>query len=125
MSASEPIYLDNAATTRVADEVAEAMVRAMTVDFGNPSSAHRLGGAAARLLEEARERLGRAIGAEPRDVYFTSGGTEANALGVLGAAEVARGRHVVISALEHPSVLEAARRLGGRGFEVTEVAPDE
>src|SRR5437764_4290348 len=121
MSANEFVYLDNAATTRVADEVAQAMVRTMTVDFGNPSSAHRLGGAAARLLEEARERLARAIGAEPRDVYFTSGGTEANALGVLGAAETARGRHLVVSAIEHPSVLEAARRLVARGFELTEV----
>jgi cysteine desulfurase len=118
------VYLDNAATTRVLDEVAEAMLSALTRDYGNPSSAHRLGGAAARLLEEARERLAATLSAEPRDLYFTSGGTEANALGVLGAAEVARARKVVVSAIEHPSVLEAARRLRGRGFEVVEVAPE-
>jgi cysteine desulfurase len=118
------VYLDNAATTRVDDAVAQAMVRAMTVDYGNPSSAHRKGAAAARLLEEARERLAGVLHADPREVYFTSGGTEANAIGVLGAAEVARGRHVVVAAVEHPSVLEAARRLAARGFEVTEVAPD-
>ena len=118
------VYLDNAATTRVDDEVAAAMVRAMTVDYGNPSSAHRKGGAAARLLEEARERLASALHANPPDVYFTSGGTEANAIGVLGVAELLRGRHVVVSAVEHPSVLEAARRLRGRGFEVVEVPPE-
>ena len=121
---SQAVYLDNAATTRVAEEVAQAMVQSMTIDFGNPSSAHRLGGDAARRLEAAREQVARAIGGEPRDVYFTSGGTEANALGTLGVAEVSRGRHVVVSAIEHPSVLEAARRLGGRGFEITEVAPE-
>ena len=118
-----PVYLDNAATTRVDDQVAEAMLRVLTVDYGNPSSAHRMGGRAAALLEEARARVGAAINAEPRDVYFTSGGTEANAIGVLGVAATARGRHVVLSTLEHPSVLEAARRLVAAGFEVTEVAP--
>lgn len=118
------MYLDNAATTRVDDEVAAAMMRVLTVDYGNPSSAHRKGAAAARLLEEARERLAGALHADPRDLYFTSGGTEANAIGVLGVAELARGRHVVVSAIEHPSVLEAARRLRGRGFEVDEVPPD-
>jgi cysteine desulfurase len=124
--AMDAVYLDNAATTRVADEVAAAMMHALTVDYGNPSSAHRLGGAAARLVAEARERVARSLGAEARDVYFTSGGTEANALGTLGAVDDApgrRGRHVVVSAIEHPSVMEAARRLRERGFELTEVAP--
>src|SRR5262245_32494804 len=108
------VYLDNAATTRVDDEAAAAMVQAMTLAFGNPSSAHRKGAEAARLLEQARERLAGALRADPRDLYFTSGGTEANAIGVLGVAELSRGRHVVVSAIEHPAVLEAARRLRGR-----------
>lgn len=123
-AAGAPVYLDNAATTRVDDAVAAAMMHVLTVEYGNPSSVHRLGAAAARLLGEARERLARAIGADPRDVYFTSGGTEANAMGVLGAADVARGRHVVVSAFEHSSVLESARRLKARGFELDEIAPD-
>ncbi|HEX2570669.1 MAG TPA: cysteine desulfurase family protein [Polyangia bacterium] len=118
------IYLDNAATTRVDDAVVEAMVTVMREDFGNPSSAHRLGIAAARRLEEARAELARALGAEARDVYFTSGGTEANTIAVRGVAERSRGRHLVVSAIEHPSVLDLARRLGEQGFEVTEVAPD-
>src|SRR4051812_44010177 len=116
----DAVYLDNAATTRVDDEVARAMVEVMTVDYGNPSSAHRMGLAASRRLEAARAQLAKAIGAEPRDVYFTSGGTEANALGTLGAAEKARGRHVVLSSLEHPSVAEAVKRLAERGFTVSE-----
>jgi cysteine desulfurase len=119
-------YLDNAATTRVDDRVAGAMVQAMTVDFGNPSSAHRVGIAASKRLEAARAQLGRAIGAEARDLYFTSGGTEANALGTLGVAQAtAKGlRHAVYSALEHPSVQDAMRRLGERGSELACVAPD-
>lgn len=117
------IYLDNAATTRVDEAVAQAMVAVMTEDYGNPSSAHRLGIAAARRLEEARAEVARALGAEVRDVYFTSGGTEANAIAVRGAAERSRGRHLVVSAIEHPSVLDLARRLGEQGFEITEVPP--
>lgn len=132
-SASNPreVYLDNAATTRVSDEVAEAICAAMQVDYGNPSSAHRLGGRAQALLEAARERLARVIGAEARDVYFTSGGTEANALGVLGVAGAMRAqqaKHAVVSAIEHPSVLEAARRLAKDhlmpGWTLDEVLPE-
>lgn len=115
-------YLDNAATTRVDERVAEAMVQAMCVDYGNPSSAHRLGIAASKRLDQARAQVAAAIGAEPRDVYFTSGGTEANGLGTLGAC-AARARHLVLSALEHPSVADAAKRLGERGVEVTVVQP--
>jgi cysteine desulfurase len=100
------------------------MVQAMTTAWGNPSSAHRMGAEAARLVERARAQVARAIGAQPAEVYFTSGGTEANALGVLGAAHAARGRHVVLSALEHPSVAQAGRRLAQLGWEVTVVAPE-
>jgi cysteine desulfurase len=115
------VYLDNAATTRVDEAVAQAMLRAMTVDYGNPSSAHRLGLEASRLLDRAREQVARALRAEARDVYFTSGGTEANAIGVLGAMERNRGRHVVCSAIEHPSVMDATRRLAERGLELAVV----
>ncbi len=117
------VYLDNAATTRVDERVAQAMVEVMTGDFGNPSSAHRLGIEAGRRLARAREQVARALGAEPEDVYFTSGGTEANAIGTLGVAALTRGRHAVYGALEHPSVAEAMKRLAERGFTVSEVAP--
>ena len=117
------VYLDNGATTRVDPRVAQAAVQAMTEGFGNPSSAHRLGVEAARRVERAREQVARALGADPAEITFTSGGTEANTLGFYGAARAARGRHVVVSAFEHPSVADAARRLGEEGWQVTAVAP--
>jgi cysteine desulfurase len=121
---SGPVYLDNGATTRVDPRVAEAAARAMTEAWGNPSSAHTLGVQAARLLAAAREQVARAIGADPAELTFTSGGTEANALGLLGAARAARGRHVVVSAFEHPSILDAAKKLAQDGWQVTELAPE-
>lgn len=115
------IYLDNGATTKVDARVAEAAVRAMVEAYGNPSSAHRLGAEAARLVAAARQQLATALGAAPAELTFTSGGTEANALALQGAT--ARATHVVVSGLEHPSVADAARALGERGVEVTTVAP--
>jgi cysteine desulfurase len=118
------VYLDNGATTKVDARVAEAALQAMTAAWGNPSSAHALGVEAARLLVRAREQVARVLSADPAELTFTSGGTEANQLGVVGAARAARGRHLVVSAFEHPSVLDAARRLGQEGWELTEVAPE-
>ncbi|HZS36497.1 MAG TPA: cysteine desulfurase family protein [Polyangia bacterium] len=118
------VYLDNGATTRVDERVALLAAEAMTVAFGNPSSAHRLGVEAARRLDEARQRVARAIGAAATELTFTSGGTESNALGFYGAARAARGKHVVCSAFEHPSVLDAAARLKALGYEVSLVAPE-
>jgi cysteine desulfurase len=117
------VYLDNGATTQVDPRVAEAAVAAMTEAFGNPSSAHRLGVEAARRLAAAREQVARAIGGAPSEITFTSGGTEANTLGFYGAAKAARGRHVVVTAFEHPSIADAAKRLGEEGWQVTAVAP--
>jgi len=119
------IYLDNAASTRPAPEVLEAVAQAARDHFANPSSAHSLGAAAARALEDARERVARLLGATaPGEIIFTSGGTEADALGLVGAANRARGRHLVVSAIEHPAVLRTAEMLVGQGFELTVVPPD-
>ena len=115
------IYLDNGATTRVDPRVAEAALRAMVDAYGNPSSAHRLGAEAARLVATARAQVAAAIGADPAEVTFTSGGTEANALALQGAA--ARARHAVVSGFEPPSVADTARALAERGVEVATVAP--
>lgn len=117
------VYLDNGATTRVDPRVAQAAVQAMTEGFGNPSSAHRLGVEAARMVTRAREQVARALAAEPSEITFTSGGTEANTLGFYSAARSARGKHVVVTSFEHPSVADAAKRLGEEGYEVTLVAP--
>ena len=116
-----PVYLDHAATTPVRPEVLEAMLPYLTEQtFGNPSSAHRFGRAARAGIEQARREVASGVGAEPNQVIFTSGGTEADNLSVLGAALAARDRGarmaVVVSATEHKAVLAAAHavcHLGG------------
>jgi cysteine desulfurase len=119
------VYLDNAASTRPAGEVETAVAEATRACFANPSSAHTLGGAAARALEAARAAILATLGTEIGQLIFTSGGTEANALGVLGVGRLARGRHLVTTAIEHPAVLRNAALLTGeRSFEITRVAPE-
>ena len=117
------IYLDNAASTPPDPEVVEILARAMTDHYANPSSAHGLGAAAARALEQARAEVAALLRAQPSEIVFTCGGTEANALGLLGAAALARGRHMVVSAIEHPAVLRSAEILTRQGWEITKVAP--
>jgi cysteine desulfurase len=118
------IYLDNAASTRPAEEVVAAMAEAARAHFGNPAAAHAAGAAAARALEAARQEVAASLDVEPEELVFTSGGTEADALGVLGAARAARGRHVVVSALEHPAVTRAAEALVAGGYSLDVVTPD-
>lgn len=120
-----PIYLDHAATTRVRSEVFEAMRPLLTEQFGNPSSVHRWGRQARALLEEARERVAAALGARRSEIYFTSGGTEADNLAILGAARAQAGGRVVISAIEHKAVLAAAKQAAHEGAELVFVAVDE
>jgi cysteine desulfurase len=117
-----PVYLDHAATTPVRPEVLEAMLPYLTDQtFGNPSSAHRFGRAARAGIEQARRQIAEALGAEPSQVIFTSGGTEADNLGIVGAVLAARDRGApmcaAVSAVEHKAVLAAAhavRQLGAR-----------
>lgn len=120
------IFADHAATTPVRREAVEAMWPFLTGAFGNPSSSHGLGEEAARALAWARDEVAAVVGCRPGDVVFTSGGTEADNLAVKGLSlATPRGRHVVISPVEHEAVLEAAaalRRL--HGFEVDEAAVD-
>jgi cysteine desulfurase len=118
------VYLDNHATTRLDERVLEAMTVALTGEaFGNPSSTHQVGVRASRVLEGARGRVAELLPGRRRRVVFTSGATEANALAVLGRAPKGRRRHVVVSAIEHPSVLGCARELERRGCELTVVSP--
>ena len=119
------IYLDNAASTQPAPEVLEAMARAARDLFANPSSAHALGAAAARAIEDARGQVAELLGAaSPAEILFTSGGTEADALGLIGAATRARGRHLVVTAIEHPAILRTAELMVGQGYELTVVPVD-
>jgi len=117
------IYLDNAASTEPAPEVLDALRAAAAELYANPASAHAGGAAAARALEKARAEVAAALDVEPAELLFTSGGTEADALGVLGAARAARGRHLVVTALEHPAVMRCAEALAGEGWTFDAVAP--
>jgi len=116
------IYLDNNASTPLDPLVWAAMERASTV-HGNASSVHAEGQKARRIVEEARESVARLLGGRPEEVFWTSGGTEANAMAIFGAVAGRPGR-VVISGAEHPSVREAAARLAGNGCEVVAVTPE-
>jgi cysteine desulfurase len=120
------IYLDHAATTPLRREVLDAMLPYLTDAFGNPSSAHAFGRTARAALDEAHERLARGLGGEPREVVFTSGGTEANNLAIKGAAWAgkARGHRIVTSTIEHHAVGHTLRYLEKFGFEIVEIPVD-
>lgn len=120
------VYMDHYAATPVLPEAVEEMRPYLEREFGNPSSLHSLGDVAREAVEEARERVASLVGGDPQEVIFTSGGTEANNTAVKGISWMARrkGNHVVVSAIEHFSVLHAARTLEKFDFEVTEVPVD-
>lgn len=117
MTDTNTIYLDNGATTAVAPEVRDAMLPWLGESWGNPSSRHRLGLGAARAIKESRKIIAEALGCEPAEVVFTSGGTEADALAVAGCARSAQHTgHIICSAIEHPAVLNSVRALEERGW---------
>src|SRR6476659_10637939 len=120
------IYLDHAATTPLRRDVLDAMLPFLTEDFGNPSSAHGFGRRARAALDEAHQRLATRLGAEAREIVFTSGGTEALNLGLKGAAWAgkARGHRIVTSSVEHHAVGHTVRYLEKFGFEVVELPVD-
>ncbi len=116
------IYADNAATTRMSDTAIETMTGLMKETWGNPSSLYEFGQKAKEVLEDARETIARCIDAEPRQIIFTSGGTEADNQAILTAANLgaANGkRHIISSAFEHHAVLHTLKKLEKQGFEVT------
>jgi len=122
----EHIYLDYNSTTPMEAAVIEEMRRAMADNYGNPSSVHSIGAKAKAALESARERIAASLGADPLEVYFTSGGTEADNLALKGAALMNRGKgtHLITSTIEHHAVLESAHYLEKNGFEATYVGCD-
>ncbi len=123
---TDPVYLDNAATTPLDPRVLESMLPHLGGRRGNPSSLHALGDSAREGLEEARDSVASLIGASPGEIVFTSGGTESDDLAVLGLARSAgpEKRHAVVSCVEHAAVREAARRLEYEGFEVSWIGVD-
>ncbi|MGA9227643.1 MAG: cysteine desulfurase family protein [Mesobacillus sp.] len=123
----ERIYLDHAATTPIHPEVLAAMVKVMEAEFGNPSSIHHFGREARKILDDTRHELAASIGTKANNIIFTSGGTEADNLAIIGYAENNRtkGKHIITSQIEHHAVLHSCEELEKRGFEVTYLPVDK
>ena len=120
------IYLDNSATTRPCAAAVEAMTKALTENWGNPSALYNFGIDTAHTLRDARHKVAAAMGAEPDRVYFTSGGTEADNWAIFGTAKRfgKRGKHIITTAIEHHAILNCTKELEAQGFEVTYLQPD-
>lgn len=121
-SALETVYLDNSATTRVYKESAALATDVMCNSYGNPSSLHRKGIEAEKLVKKAREQIAKTINASPAEIFFTSGGTEADNLAIIGGCGANRGRHIISSNIEHPAVMSALQYMEKKGYSV-EYAP--
>ena len=121
------IYLDNSATTRPCAEAVKAMQLALTESWGNPSALYSFGIDAADNLRVARSKVATAMGAEPNRVFFTSGGTEADNWAIFGSIRRMgkRGKHIITTEIEHPAVINCAKKLQEDGYEVTYLQPDE
>lgn len=120
------VYLDHAATTPVLPEVIEAMMPYFNPNFGNASSVHGFGRQGLIAIDKARKIVADAIGARPQEIYFTSGGTEADNIALMGVAEALRdkGRHIITSRIEHPAILDTCAYLEKNGYEVTYIQVD-
>ena len=121
------IYVDNAATTKVAPEVLEAMLPYFTENYGNPSSIYQEGRTAKTAIEKAREQVATAIGAQPKEIYFTGSGSEADNWAIRSVAKSLKnkGNHIITTAVEHHAVLHTCKDLEKQGFEVTYLPVDK
>lgn len=121
------VYMDNAATTRMKKEVLEEMMPFFTEHYGNPSSIYKLGRESKKALEESREKVAKAIGSKSKEIYFTSGGSEADNWAIKGVAYANRdrGNHIITTKIEHHAVLYTCKYLEKQGFEVTYLDVDE
>ncbi len=119
------IYLDNSATTKPSPSVVSSMMNVLSEDFGNPSSRHSLGLSSERLLNKARENVALSLHASPKNIIFTSGGTESDNLAIIGGANIKAGRRIVTTAVEHDAVINAFLYLESLGFEVIFVSPEK
>lgn len=123
----ENVYFDNSATTKLDEEVLKEMMPYLTNEYGNASSIYKLGRNSKKAVEEAREKIAKEINANPEEIYFTSGGSEADNTAIRGIAYAykTKGNHIITSVIEHPAVLETCKQLEKEGFEVTYVGVDE
>ena len=121
------IYLDNSATTRLDDEVLKEMMPYLTEEYGNASSIYKLGRNTRNAVETAREKIAKAINAEPDEIYFTSGGTESDNTAIRGIAynNKKKGNHIITSKIEHPAVLETCKQLEKEGIKVSYIDVNE
>ena len=122
------VYFDNSATTRMAPEVLESMMPFLTDEYGNPSSVHYMGNAAAAALRKARKQVADSLGCLPSEITFTSGGTESDNLALIGGSMACKDssrKRIVTTAIEHEAVLEACEELKRRGFDVTILGVDK
>ena len=115
------IYLDNAATTRLKKEALEAMMPYLTDDFANPSSVHKMARGPRNAVDEARKSIASAINAQKGEIYFTSGGTESDNWAIKNGSKILseKGRHIIVSSIEHHAIIESARYMESQGYDVT------
>lgn len=126
MGAKMEVYLDNAATTRAFDSVKNIMLESLSVDYGNPSSMHKKGIDAEKYIKEAREIIAKSLKADPKEIIFTSGGTESNNMAIIGTAygNKRSGNHIITTRIEHPSIHNPLIYLEENGFRVSYVPVD-
>ena len=117
------VYLDNAATTKIDNRVFEEMIPYLKENYGNPSSAYKIGRDNKKIIEKVRRKVALYLNANPNEIYFTSGGSESDNMALKGIAlgNVKRGKHIITSAIEHPAILDTCKELEREGFEVSYV----
>ena len=121
------IYFDNAATTKLDDEVLKEMLPYLKDNYGNPSSIYNLGREARKAIEDSREKIAKVLNCKANEIYFTAGGSESDNTAIKGIAKAnkKRGNHIITSKIEHPAVLETCKQLEKEGFEITYISVDE
>ena len=121
------IYFDNAATTKLDDEVLKEMLPYLKDNYGNPSSIYKLGREARKAIEDSREKIAKVLNFKANEIYFTAGGSESDNTAIKGIAKAnkKRGNHIITSKIEHPAVLETCKQLEKEGFEITYISVDE
>ena len=121
------IYFDNAATTKLDDEVLQEMIPYLKENYGNASSIYKLGRESRKAVEDSREKIAKVLNCKPNEIYFTAGGSESDNTAIKGIARAnkAKGNHIITSKIEHPAVLETCKDLEKEGFEVSYISVDE
>lgn len=121
------IYLDNSATTKLDNEVLKEMLPYLQENYGNPSSAYRIGRENKAIIENVRKKVAGILNANTEEIYFTSGGSESDNMALKGVAfaNKNKGKHIITSKIEHPAVLDTCKELDKHGFEVTYINVDE